>query len=114
MERIRIDIPFTDLRSKPIVVHIQGVVATVRLNPQAEQGAQRSAKLAKHEAAWKAAGEVNEEEDAAEEESSGEKTGGIRQKIIENIEVTIENLHLRFEVSLSLSLSLSLSDSLTL
>ena len=87
------EIPWRDLQHKPIVIRVSDIYASLRPRNEGadenELGARRD-RLAADAAAWAA---------AAEEDASAPATeqSAFVQKLVDNVQVTVENLHIRFE-----------------
>jgi hypothetical protein len=88
IESIDIDIPTTSLRTKPVVVRIKEVLITLSPNPDANT---RRAKLAAQERLWQQAAEEGE---GVDPESA---MGKMVQKIVDNIHIIAEDVHIRLE-----------------
>ncbi|KAJ1491804.1 N-terminal region of Chorein, a TM vesicle-mediated sorter-domain-containing protein, partial [Baffinella frigidus] len=96
LEELRLDIPWKNLRSQPVIVHIQGLSIVVSPNsdpsiPAAER--ERRMLLAKRAqvAEMDAAG-LGEEED-----KNGSFSSRLITKIVDNIQLNISNIHIRYE-----------------
>ena len=90
--RIELDIPMSALKSKPICVTVRDVLISVSPNPQVDL---KRVQLEKHMYEWNQLGV----EDVAIDPQS--KLGRLLAKLADNIKITVESVHLRFEDTLS-------------
>ena len=88
IESIDIEIPTAHLRKKPVVVRIKQVLITLSPNPDANT---RRAKLAAQERLWQQAADEGE---GVDPESA---MGKMVQKIVDNIHIIVEDVHIRLE-----------------
>eukprot|EP01052_Picozoa_sp_SAG31_P014336 SAG31_NODE_887_length_11220_cov_9.210233_2_plen_1649_part_00 len=94
---IFIDVPVLHLKTKPIIVRIKQIYATVKPNPDVDLNA---VKLAVQQRAWDAAGK-EEDDDEDDDDKKGGAGEHIKQKIMDNIQVSIEDIHIRYEDSVT-------------
>ena len=96
---LTLDIPFKNLKTKPIVVELSQVYATLAPSPDIDPNVMQRSKLEGHDKAWATA----KEDETQEEEEEGEAGMAAKytQKIMDNIQVTIQDIHLRYEDGLS-------------
>ena len=92
IESIEIEIPVAHLRTKPVRVRVKQVLITLSPNAAANP---RRAKLAAHERLWEQAADEGEGVDG------DSKMGRIVAKIFDNIQCTVEDVHIRLEGSAS-------------
>ena len=97
LQELQLDIPWKNLRSRPVVVKITGLYMVVRPNnnPSTSAEEQRERELANKRAAiaeLDAAGPENSDDTVPESFSSRLVT-----KILDNIQLEIRNVHIRYE-----------------
>ena len=90
--RVELDIPVGSLKSKPICVTIRDVLISVSPNPQVNL---KKVLLEKHIFDWNQLGMDDTRIDPHS------KLGRLLAKVADNIKITIENVHLRFEDTMS-------------
>jgi hypothetical protein len=99
---LKLDIPaISRLKTQPLVVELYEIFATLRPSPDIDMAQVKRSQLTAHDAKWAAAGE---ETDDAEDEGADKKSGGslswmdsIQQKIVDNIQFVMQDLHIRYE-----------------
>ena len=79
---IVLDIPFTDLKSKPIIVTIRNVLISLSPDPECDKHTMEKLQLAAHESRWNEAKLV----DVEDQEQDGGFVDGYIQKITDNIQ----------------------------
>ena len=90
--RVELDIPMGSLKSKPIRVTIRDVLISVSPNPHVNL---KKVQLNKHLFDWERQGLDEKEIDPHS------KLGRVLAKVADNIKITVENVHLRFEDTIS-------------
>ena len=94
---LTLDIPFQSLKTKPIVVELSQVYATLAPSADIDPKITRRRNLEAHDKAWAAA---KDETDDDKTESKG-MAAKYLQKIMDNIQITIQDVHVRYEDAVS-------------
>ena len=94
---LTLDIPFQSLKTKPIVVELSQVYATLAPSADIDPKIMRRSNLEAHDRAW---AEAKEEADDDKEDSQG-MAAKYLQKIMDNIQITIQDVHVRYEDAVS-------------
>jgi vacuolar protein sorting-associated protein 13A/C len=84
---LTLDIPFQSLKTKPIVVELSQVYATLAPSADLDPKIMRRSNLEAHDRAW---AEAKEEADDDKEDSQG-MAAKYLQKIMDNIQITIQD-----------------------
>ena len=90
VESIDITIPTLHLKTKPIIVAVKKVLVTVSPNPNTNT---KRAVLIAHDRKWEQAGDDDEGTDP------DSKIGKILQKLVDNMHIVLEDVHVRLEDS---------------
>jgi vacuolar protein sorting-associated protein 13A/C len=90
VQGIDITIPTLHLKTKPLIVVVKKVFVTISPNPDANT---KRARLLAHDRQWESAGD----EDADSESDPGSKTAKIVAKLMDNMHIILEDVHIRLE-----------------
>jgi vacuolar protein sorting-associated protein 13A/C len=98
LEELSLDIPWNNLRSKPVVVHLSGLYIIVGPNTNASQTAElkRERELSAKRASMAELDAINPEI-AGTNDDEASFTEKFVTKIINNIQVKVSSIHLRYE-----------------
>eukprot|EP01046_Picozoa_sp_COSAG06_P078085 COSAG06_NODE_25747_length_629_cov_1.156604_1_plen_189_part_01 len=106
---IELDIPFANLKTEPILVTVRQVYISLSPDVDCDKRTMEQLQLEAHEAKWNDLKPVGDQQ-AEEEDEEHDFLSGYMQKIMDNIQITIEDVHIRYEDGLTAQRSSWASD----